>query len=169
MCSCLAAIIKFIVNMVSLILKFISTTDGRWRWYSHWWRLVCCKFCSIELLDLCSLWRILYYLSMIIFFRVESNSRMAFFALQTVFENSLMEHHVALPPDAMGKITYVAPPGQYSLKVWLTFKLLFWYPILWPLLSTDIVVCLEYVYTFACIQMIYTRFCIQHVLDWEDI
>lgn len=54
---------------------------------------------------------------MIIFFRVESNSRMAFFALQTVFENSLMEHHVALPPDAMGKITYVAPPGQYSLKV----------------------------------------------------
>ncbi|XP_021805931.1 V-type proton ATPase catalytic subunit A [Prunus avium] len=34
----------------------------------------------------------------------------------TVFENSLMEHRVALPPDAMGKITYVAPPGQYSLK-----------------------------------------------------
>ncbi|KAL4271252.1 hypothetical protein GQ457_13G018740 [Hibiscus cannabinus] len=34
----------------------------------------------------------------------------------TVFENSLMEHHVALPPDAMGKITYIAPPGQYSLK-----------------------------------------------------
>lgn len=28
-----------------------------------------------------------------------------------------MEHHVALPPDSMGKITYVAPPGQYSLKV----------------------------------------------------
>lgn len=39
------------------------------------------------------------------------------FILQTVFENSLMQHHVALPPDAMGKITYVAPPGQYSLKV----------------------------------------------------
>ncbi|KAK8572680.1 hypothetical protein V6N12_028727 [Hibiscus sabdariffa] len=34
----------------------------------------------------------------------------------TVFENSLMQHHVALPPDAMGKITYIAPPGQYSLK-----------------------------------------------------
>uniref|UniRef100_A0A166EQ15 V-type proton ATPase catalytic subunit A n=1 Tax=Daucus carota subsp. sativus TaxID=79200 RepID=A0A166EQ15_DAUCS len=34
----------------------------------------------------------------------------------TVFENSLMQHHVALPPDAMGKITYVAPAGQYSLK-----------------------------------------------------
>ncbi|XP_024968797.1 V-type proton ATPase catalytic subunit A-like [Cynara cardunculus var. scolymus] len=34
----------------------------------------------------------------------------------TVFENSLVEHHIALPPDAMGKITYVAPPGQYSLK-----------------------------------------------------
>lgn len=28
-----------------------------------------------------------------------------------------MQHHVALPPDAMGKITYVAPAGQYSLKV----------------------------------------------------
>ncbi|KAF3672984.1 V-type proton ATPase catalytic subunit A [Capsicum annuum] len=33
-----------------------------------------------------------------------------------VFENSLMEHHVALPPDAMGKITYIAPAGHYSLK-----------------------------------------------------
>jgi len=39
--------------------------------------------------------------------------------VQTVFENSLVEHHVALPPDAMGKITFVAPPGQYSLKVFL--------------------------------------------------
>ncbi|KAK4479231.1 hypothetical protein RD792_014742 [Penstemon davidsonii] len=36
----------------------------------------------------------------------------------TVFENSLMQHHVALPPDAMGKITYVAPAGHYSLKVY---------------------------------------------------
>ncbi|KAG4126929.1 hypothetical protein ERO13_D10G186500v2 [Gossypium hirsutum] len=35
---------------------------------------------------------------------------------RTVFENSLMQHHVALPPDAMGKITYIASPGQYSLK-----------------------------------------------------
>ncbi|KAK9099739.1 hypothetical protein Scep_023169 [Stephania cephalantha] len=34
----------------------------------------------------------------------------------TVFENSLMEHHVGLPPDAMGKITYIAPSGQYSIK-----------------------------------------------------
>ncbi|MBD4017443.1 V-type ATP synthase subunit A, partial [Xanthomonas citri pv. citri] len=34
----------------------------------------------------------------------------------TVFENSLVEHRIALPPDAMGKITYLAPPGQYSLK-----------------------------------------------------
>ena len=30
-----------------------------------------------------------------------------------------MQHHVALPPDAMGKITYIAPAGQYSLKVGL--------------------------------------------------
>ncbi|KAJ8770845.1 hypothetical protein K2173_021760 [Erythroxylum novogranatense] len=33
----------------------------------------------------------------------------------TIFENSLMQHHVAIPPDAKGKITYIAPPGQYSL------------------------------------------------------
>ncbi|WVZ25503.1 hypothetical protein V8G54_004047 [Vigna mungo] len=33
----------------------------------------------------------------------------------TVFENTLMQHHIALPPDAMGKITYIAPPGQYSI------------------------------------------------------
>ncbi|KAH7515330.1 hypothetical protein FEM48_Zijuj10G0023300 [Ziziphus jujuba var. spinosa] len=36
--------------------------------------------------------------------------------MQSVFENSLMQHHVPLPPDAMGKITYIAPAGQYSLK-----------------------------------------------------
>ncbi|KAJ6767490.1 V-TYPE PROTON ATPASE CATALYTIC SUBUNIT A [Salix koriyanagi] len=34
----------------------------------------------------------------------------------TVYENTLMQHHVALPPDAMGKVTYIAPSGQYSLK-----------------------------------------------------
>ena len=38
-----------------------------------------------------------------------------------------MEHHVALPPDAMGKITYIAPAGQYSLKVGML--LLSAYPI----------------------------------------
>lgn len=43
-----------------------------------------------------------------------------FFTMQTVFENSLMQHHVALPPDAMGKITYIAPAGEYSLKVCLS-------------------------------------------------
>ncbi|KAK8607975.1 hypothetical protein V6N13_023435 [Hibiscus sabdariffa] len=30
--------------------------------------------------------------------------------MQTVFENTLMQHHVALPLDAMEKITYIAPP-----------------------------------------------------------
>ncbi|KAL5974163.1 hypothetical protein ACLOJK_030826 [Asimina triloba] len=40
------------------------------------------------------------------------------FAMQTVFENTLMQHHVALPPGSMGKITYIAPAGQYSLKSW---------------------------------------------------
>ncbi|CAK7354826.1 unnamed protein product [Dovyalis caffra] len=40
------------------------------------------------------------------------------FANSTVFENTLMQHHVTLPPDALGKITDIAPPGQYSLKTW---------------------------------------------------
>nr|GEU31051.1 V-type proton ATPase catalytic subunit A [Tanacetum cinerariifolium] len=35
---------------------------------------------------------------------------------QTVFENSLVEHHVVLLPDSMGKVTYVVPAGHYSLK-----------------------------------------------------
>ncbi|KAK8608015.1 hypothetical protein V6N13_023451 [Hibiscus sabdariffa] len=30
--------------------------------------------------------------------------------MRTVFENTLMQHHVALPLDAMEKITYIAPP-----------------------------------------------------------
>jgi V-type H+-transporting ATPase subunit A len=34
----------------------------------------------------------------------------------TVFENSLIEHHIALPPGAMGKISYIAPEGQYSIE-----------------------------------------------------
>ncbi|KAH7279890.1 hypothetical protein KP509_37G042600 [Ceratopteris richardii] len=34
----------------------------------------------------------------------------------TVFENSLMTHHIAVPPGAMGKVTYVAPAGQYSIQ-----------------------------------------------------
>jgi V-type H+-transporting ATPase subunit A len=29
----------------------------------------------------------------------------------------LMQHHVALPPGSMGKISYIAPAGQYCLKV----------------------------------------------------
>ncbi|KAG0623245.1 hypothetical protein M758_3G159100 [Ceratodon purpureus] len=34
----------------------------------------------------------------------------------TVFENSLIEHHLGLPPGAMGKITYIAPEGEYSIQ-----------------------------------------------------
>jgi len=34
----------------------------------------------------------------------------------TVFENSLIEHHIALPPGAMGKISYIAPEGEYSIE-----------------------------------------------------
>eukprot|EP00249_Psilotum_nudum_P005197 c18658_g1_i1 orf=482-2353(+) len=33
-----------------------------------------------------------------------------------VFENSLMKHNIAVPPGAMGKITYIAPAGHYTLK-----------------------------------------------------
>ena len=46
------------------------------------------------------------------------------FAIQIVHENTLMQHHVALPPGSMGKISYIAPAGQYSLKVFLLFSLL---------------------------------------------
>ncbi|THU55512.1 hypothetical protein C4D60_Mb11t07360 [Musa balbisiana] len=35
---------------------------------------------------------------------------------QIVFENTLMKHHVALPPGSMGKISYIAPAGQYNLN-----------------------------------------------------
>ncbi|EHA8589816.1 Vacuolar proton pump3 [Cocos nucifera] len=42
----------------------------------------------------------------------------------TVFENTLMQHSVALPPGSMGKITYIAPSGHYSLKVCNQFSLL---------------------------------------------
>jgi V-type H+-transporting ATPase subunit A len=28
-----------------------------------------------------------------------------------------MQHHVALPPGSMGKISYIAPAGQYNLQV----------------------------------------------------
>jgi len=37
--------------------------------------------------------------------------------LQTVYENSLIEHHLGLPPGAMGKITFIAPEGEYSIQV----------------------------------------------------
>ncbi|KAL6839171.1 hypothetical protein ACP4OV_031062 [Aristida adscensionis] len=36
--------------------------------------------------------------------------------LGTVFENTLMQHHVALLPGSMGKISCIAPAGQYSLQ-----------------------------------------------------
>ncbi|CAH8353252.1 unnamed protein product [Eruca vesicaria subsp. sativa] len=29
-----------------------------------------------------------------------------------------MPHRLPLPPDAMGKITYLAPAGKYSFKSW---------------------------------------------------
>jgi V-type H+-transporting ATPase subunit A len=44
-------------------------------------------------------------------------------ALQIVYENSLIEHHIGLPPGSMGKITYIAPEGQYTLQVRLLFQI----------------------------------------------
>merc|ERR1719506_2770657 len=34
----------------------------------------------------------------------------------TVFENTLLKHHVMLPPDAMGRVSYVAPAGNYTVE-----------------------------------------------------
>ena len=34
----------------------------------------------------------------------------------TVFENSLMENHIVVPPSAMGKVTFIAPLGHYTIQ-----------------------------------------------------
>jgi V-type H+-transporting ATPase subunit A len=39
--------------------------------------------------------------------------------LQIVYENSLIEHHIGLPPSSIGKITCIALEGQYTLQVQL--------------------------------------------------
>ena len=31
-------------------------------------------------------------------------------------ENNLIEHRIMLPPNARGRITYIAPPGEYNLR-----------------------------------------------------
>ena len=33
-----------------------------------------------------------------------------------VTENSLMDHKIMLPPNARGKVTYIAPPGNYTIE-----------------------------------------------------
>jgi V-type H+-transporting ATPase subunit A len=33
-----------------------------------------------------------------------------------VYENTLMEHRVMLPPGARGNITYIAPAGNYTVN-----------------------------------------------------
>ena len=35
----------------------------------------------------------------------------------TVIENTLITHKIMLPPKALGTITYIAPPGNYTLSV----------------------------------------------------
>ena len=32
-------------------------------------------------------------------------------------ENTLVRHHIMLPPKSRGTVTYVAPPGQYDVTV----------------------------------------------------
>ncbi|KAM6586955.1 hypothetical protein CsatA_009560 [Cannabis sativa] len=52
------------------------------------------------------------------------NTLFAYKATQTVFENSLMEHRVALPPYVIRKITYIAPAvAGYSVKTWISKEL----------------------------------------------
>lgn len=34
----------------------------------------------------------------------------------SVLENTLIKHQMMLPPGEMGTITYIAPPGEYTLK-----------------------------------------------------
>ncbi|CAN6311261.1 unnamed protein product [Urochloa humidicola] len=41
-------------------------------------------------------------------------------ANQTVFENTLVQHHAALPPGSMGKTSYV------TLLVNIAYRILFW-------------------------------------------
>jgi vacuolar-type H+-ATPase catalytic subunit A/Vma1 len=33
-----------------------------------------------------------------------------------VQENNLIKHHIMLPPKARGSVTYLAPPGNYTVK-----------------------------------------------------
>jgi len=35
----------------------------------------------------------------------------------TVYENILINHKIMLPPKAMGRVTWIAPPGNYTLDV----------------------------------------------------
>lgn len=35
----------------------------------------------------------------------------------TIQENTLIEHRIMLPPNAAGTITYIAPPGNYTITV----------------------------------------------------
>lgn len=35
----------------------------------------------------------------------------------TVHENDMVEHKIMLPPKALGTITYIARPGNYSVTV----------------------------------------------------
>lgn len=37
-----------------------------------------------------------------------------------VHENTLLKHRLALHPKARGTVTYIAPPGNYSVNVSIT-------------------------------------------------
>ena len=43
-----------------------------------------------------------------------------------VHENTLLKHRLALHPKARGTVTYIAPPGNYSVKVSSSLKVEAW-------------------------------------------
>ena len=97
----------------------MSFTVGRRGRSCNRWRLVCCELSRINpfFFFVKELFKLVLESVHFLVLLSPSND---IFPMQTVFENSLMQHHVALPPDAMGKITFIASPGQYSLKVCLS-------------------------------------------------
>lgn len=40
-----------------------------------------------------------------------------------VHENTLVKHKLLLPPNSKGTVTYIAPPGNYTVEVTICFYL----------------------------------------------
>ena len=52
-----------------------------------------------------------------------------------------MQHHVALPPGSMGKVSYIAQAGQYSLQV--SMKIIFRFLLLPLLFDCCLTICIN--------------------------